>query len=300
VQATEAEGRLFYHLHVGLQILVNRRHGVIHPVETFDDFVALPPEERLKTRDALYAHPECFDEFLQDGDLSVSADAAEIVAGWRDHRVAGVFFIFRHLRRHTVFLSSEGPPQAFGVLGLADPLERLAAYPPVMVTATLLPFRGRIIYDGFLTAPGPTVTFGGGFRRMLDNEYRNAKATFGIITSLPHAIDSSRRSRGDVVKERLKALLKSEQSRRLHWEEILELRERGPEFEHLYHQECGKADARKVGRRLRDAGVMPGWFALYEGMVIASATTRDEVVRRIRDVLPASRSHLPYLFRLKQ
>jgi hypothetical protein len=300
MQVTEAEGRLFYHLHVGLQLLVNRRHGVIHPVETFDAFMALPPEKRLKTRDALYAHPESFDEFLKHGDLSVSADAAEIVAGWRDHRATGVFFIFRHLRRHTVFLSSEGPPQAFGVLGLTDPLERLAPYPPVMVTATLLPFRGRIIYDGFLTTSGPTVTFGGGFRRMLDNAYRDAKATSGIITSLPHAVDLGHRVRDEAAKDRLRALLKNERSRRLHWEEILELRESGPELERVYHQERGKADARQLGRCLRRARVNPGWFALYEGIVIASAPTREEVVRRIREVLPTSRSDLPYLYQLRK
>jgi len=93
VRIPESEARLFYELHVGLQLIANRRHGIIRPVNSFDDFMALPPDDRLKIRDALCEHPECFDEFLREGDLSASLDAAEIVARWRDHRVAGTFYI---------------------------------------------------------------------------------------------------------------------------------------------------------------------------------------------------------------
>jgi hypothetical protein len=121
-----------------------------------------------------------------------------------------------------------------------------------------------------------------------------------LFDSLPHAVDLGRRSRDEAAKERLRALLKNERSRRLHWEEILELRESGPELERVYHQERGKADARHFGRCLRGAGVNPGWFALYEGMVIASAPTREEVISRVREVLPTSRSDLPYLYQFRK
>jgi hypothetical protein len=301
MQVSENEGRLFYDLFVGLQMLVNRRYGVIPTVDSSEELMALPPEQRIKTRDALYEHPECFDEFLREGDLSASADAAEIVAGWRDHRVSGMFYIFRHLKSHTIFLLSEEPARAFGVLGLADPLEKLAPHPPVMITATLLPFRGRIIYDGFLTTMGPMILFGGGMRRMFNDTYRDAKARFGVITSLPHVVDQDLGVQDDVADHRrLKTLVKSERSRELHWDEILELRERSPKLDRVYHQERGKADARWVGRRLRERGVTQGWFALYEGMVIASATTQKALARRVREILPASTGHLPYLYQLKK
>ena len=107
MQVPEADGRLFFTLFVELQMLVNRKYGIIPLVSSFDEYMILPPEQRLKVRDALYEHPECFEEFLQQGDLSVSADAAEIVAGWRDHRLSGEFYIFRHLKSHTIFLSTQ-------------------------------------------------------------------------------------------------------------------------------------------------------------------------------------------------
>jgi len=300
MQIPEAEGRLFHELHAGLQLLVNRRYRVVDPVESVESFMALPPEHRIKTRNALYEHPECFDAFLEETDLSHIPDAAKIVTGWRDHRVAGDFYILRHLKRHTVFLSWSDPPRAFGVLGLVDPLERFVPHPPAMATAVLLPLRGRIIYDGFLLTPGPMIVFGGGIRRALEDSFREAKArSGGVITSLPHEVDRAGASGAGQARRRLKTLLSSERSRELNWEEILALRGSSPELEQAYHEEIGKVDARRIGRRLRAAGVTRGWFALYEGMVIASAAEREDLVRRIREVLPPARSHLPYLYQLR-
>ena len=87
--------------------------------------------------------------------------------------------------KYTVFLSSGGSPnKAYGVLGLADPLEEvIGPYLPRLITAVLLPFKGKIIYDGLVS--GYNITFGGGIKRMLNEEYKQAKEAFGIITSLP-------------------------------------------------------------------------------------------------------------------
>ena len=169
-----------------------------------------------------------------------------------------------------------------------------------MTFATLLPFRGRIIYDGYLTQRGPMIFFGGGIRRMLNNTYKDAKASYGIITSLPHVVDHSPEAQDGAAQRRLKMLVRSERSRELNWDEILDLRDQSPELELLYHQERGKADARRIGRGLRDREIEQGWFALYEGMIIASATTRKALERRVQEILPASKSKFPYLYQLKK
>ena len=108
----------------------------------------------------------------------------EIVASWK-HALVGRFYIFRYLAKYTVFLSAaDSPNKAYGVLGLADPIEEVVGpYLPVLVNAVLLPFKGQIIYDGLL-APY-SISFGGGVRRMLNEDYNQAKEAFGIITSLP-------------------------------------------------------------------------------------------------------------------
>ena len=60
-----------------------------------------------------------------------------------------------------VFLSSTEPVVAYGVVALFDPFEAvIGPYLPRMIKTTLLPFKGRIVYDGLVT--GYNVTFGGG------------------------------------------------------------------------------------------------------------------------------------------
>lgn len=81
-------------------------------------------------------------------------------------------------------LTSGGSPnKAYGVLGLANPMQEVVGpYLPRLITTVLLPFQGKTIYDGLIS--GYNITFGGGIKRMRNEEYKLAKETFGIITSL--------------------------------------------------------------------------------------------------------------------
>lgn len=182
---TFEEGRLFYELYAALLSFVNQRLRVIP--EQFADMVqylAVPAESRAAVRDALFTHRELLDQFVEENPARLSADDLAIVASWK-HALVGNFYVFRYLANYTVFLSSShSPNKAYGVLGLADPIQTVVSpCLPRAVKAVLLPFNGEIIYDGLIGVYG--ITFGGGFRRMLDEEYRRAKRAFGIITSLP-------------------------------------------------------------------------------------------------------------------
>ena len=178
------EGNLFYDLYAALLSFVNRKLEV--SPEQFSDseeYASTPPEARVAIRDALFAHRELIDEFVEDNPTNLKADALEIVVTWK-HAVVGKFYVFRYLKKYTVFLTSGGSPnKAYGVLGLADPLEEVIVPSlPRLVTTVLLPFRGKIIYDGLVS--GYNITFGGGIKRTLNEEYKQAKEAFGIIISL--------------------------------------------------------------------------------------------------------------------
>ena len=73
--------------------------------------------------------------------------------------------LFRYLSKYTVFFSCMGAPKkAYGVLGLADPPEKIIGpYLPRLITTVLLPFKGKIIYDGLLVVHN--ISFGGGGSR---------------------------------------------------------------------------------------------------------------------------------------
>ncbi len=178
------EGKLFYDLYAALLAFVNRKLAVSPEQFTnSEEYTSMAPEVRVAIRDALFAQRELIDEFVRDNPANLKAEDLEIVQSWK-HAQVGSFYIFRHLKNHTVFLGSGDPQQrAYGVLGLADSFEELIGPNlPRLMTAVLLPFRGRIIYDGLLT--GYNIIFGSGIKRRLNEEYRQAKAAFGIITSL--------------------------------------------------------------------------------------------------------------------
>ena len=178
------DGRLFYKLYSALMFYANQRlHILDEPVADAEAYAALSPFSRAKVRDALHAHKELIDQFVGENPANLIGDELEVVSSWK-HALVGKFYVFRHLKNYTVFFSSGSPNKAYGVLGLADPLEEVVGRRlPVLTNAVLLPFKGQIIYDG-LVAIQP-ISFGGGVKRMLNEEYSRAKKSFGIITVLP-------------------------------------------------------------------------------------------------------------------
>ncbi len=177
------DAELFFKLHRSLMCFVNERLQIIPDIGSPDEFSALPPEMRLKVRDAFIDETDLIEVFVDANPFDLSGEELEVVHSWR-HLVAGKFFIFRHLKKYTVFLSSDEPTTAYGVVALADPFEELVGqHLPVMAETVLLPLGDKIVYDGLLN--GYNISFGGGIKRSLNENYKEAKERLGIVTSLP-------------------------------------------------------------------------------------------------------------------
>jgi len=184
MQLLPPDCRLFYKLHTALMCYGNNKLKTL-PEQPADptDFYALEPPERAKVRDDVHGHPELIDLFVADNPFGFDAEELVVVRSWK-HAVRGSFYIFRYLKPHTIFLTSGSEPKAYGVLALADRLEDLVgARLPRLIQTVLLPFQGKIVYDGLLS--GHNITFGGGIKRILNDSYRETKRELGIITKLP-------------------------------------------------------------------------------------------------------------------
>jgi len=183
-QLAPQDVELFLKLQRTLMFFVNQRLKVIpDDLATPDDFAALSPQTRLKVRDAFLDHPDLSQSFVEDNPAHLSDDDLAIVRSW-GHLVAGKFYIFRELKKYTVFLSTEKQPIAYGVLALSQPFEDLIGpHLPVLVQTVLLPFKDKIVYDGTLSTY--RISFGPGIRRSLNESFKEAKARHGIVTSLP-------------------------------------------------------------------------------------------------------------------
>src|SRR6516164_666536 len=181
---TPQDVELFFKLHRALMFFVNQRLKVIaDDVASPDEFSSLPPDVRLKVRDAFLAHTDLIQQFVDENLAHFTNDELDIVRSWR-HLVHGKFYVFRQLKKYMVFLSTDKQPIAYGVLALSQPFEELVGpYLPVLTETVLLPFKGMIVYDGLMTSY--RISFGPGIRRSLNESFREAKARHGIITSLP-------------------------------------------------------------------------------------------------------------------
>lgn len=174
---------LFYKLNGSLLAFANRELKIVAAGIAPDQVRKQPVQQVAALRDSCYEKPQIFEQYLPANPDRLPAEELAIVASWR-LRITGDFYIVRHLKAYTVFLSAKEPTRLYGVLGLIDPLEAVmrGAPLPLMVKATLLPFRDRIIYDGLLNTY--RISFGGGIRRSINSTYSRIKEREGIIETL--------------------------------------------------------------------------------------------------------------------
>jgi hypothetical protein len=183
VRLPAEEVELYFRLSIALLLYANRRLRLLPGVESRAAFLNSSLEAKAELRDAVYDQPELIDAFVADNPAGFSAEELAVVGGWK-RCVRGSFYLVRFLKRYAVFLDTGPPPRAYGVLGLHDELDELFPdlRPPIYLRAALLPFKGRIIHDGFVQAMA--IYFGPGIRASLDEAYRVAKETRGVIQTL--------------------------------------------------------------------------------------------------------------------
>ena len=288
----EEDTELFYKIHPALLFYTNQLKGVVRRTNSVEEFMQLPNEEKVKIREALYEQPELINAFVKENPIKLSREELEIVRSW-NNCLKGDFFLFRYLKKYAIFLDDRTPPKAYGVLALQSDFQDVVAQkPPIYLKAVLLPFKGQITYDGLLLSYN--VTFGSGIRQNLNELYQEAKARYGIITSLPFE------EKEESDEERLKLYLKSESMRLRYGGKINELIRKDPSLLTVYHQEMGKVHARTFGRRLSKIGLGNVWFAILEGEIVAGGSTRAEVEQILDEIIPLEKRDFAYVFRLKR
>jgi hypothetical protein len=179
------EAQLFYDLMWKLQYYVNQKQGVHKGIQSLEAYAHLPTELKLQTRDVIWKKPHLIDEYVQENPDALPDEKLEILRKWKGF-IKGSFFIFRHLKKGSIFIGGQGD-QVYSVQGLTEPLEEIVPSEvlPQAVETVLLPFKGRIIYDGLLS--GYSVHFGSGIRSDLNREYSTARRRDRVNTTLEQA-----------------------------------------------------------------------------------------------------------------
>jgi len=172
---------LFYKLMWRLQFFVNQQLRIRPEVGSLEDYIALPSQEKLDIRDRLWAEASIIDDYVSKNPDGLSADDLAVVRKWKGF-ISGNFQIFRYLKGHTIFIG--GGSNVYAVLSITEPFQDVVhGHPtPINVEAVLLPFKGRIVYDGMLKMY--PILFGKNIRADLNDTYMRAKQNGRIITTL--------------------------------------------------------------------------------------------------------------------
>ncbi len=181
MKVSQQDADLYFSLMWALQYFVKQRLNLLPDITTIQDYADSGPNEKLPVRQALFEQRTLIDTFVHENPDGFPEEHLQIIRGWKE-ALTGDFYIERVLKQYTVFIASDDT--VYAVLGLHSDFDELfhKSQLPRLTKAVLLPFKGRIIYDGLLQ--GYNVFFGGGIRRNLKEIYMKAKQQGCIVESL--------------------------------------------------------------------------------------------------------------------
>nr|VFJ53228.1 MAG: hypothetical protein BECKDK2373C_GA0170839_10394 [Candidatus Kentron sp. DK] len=180
MQLSEQENGLFFDIMWPLLLYACKKLGTVPEVDSMEDLMALDFEHKVIIRDALFENPRIIEEFAAEDPAGLGEERLSIARSWQGF-VKGKFYIERYLKRYAIFILED---KVYAVQGLRSSFDEI--FPkrilPVYLEVILLPFQGRIVYDGFMRPYN--VRFGSGVKDELKEIYGKAKQNGRIITSL--------------------------------------------------------------------------------------------------------------------
>jgi hypothetical protein len=193
------ETERFYRIWFAMLSYANRRLKLVRDLPESPHDGSIDVQDAFKVASAVWADDALRHAFIDANPATLPPEDLELARSW-DRRVAGDFYIFRFLKKYTVLIGSGDPAPVYGVLGLVSPIEDVVPGPlPTLARMTLLPFEGRITYDG-LMAPY-RIYFGSGIRGNLNDIYRLANERGAIVTSLePQATAGPQQTSAEIAK----------------------------------------------------------------------------------------------------
>ena len=188
MKVSPQDADLFFELMWPLQFFVKQKLQLLPDVKSIEAYANSSPDDKMPARQALYEHPELIDEFLAANQQQMPEDHLDLIRQWKQ-RVSGRFYLERILKSYAIFISAESDNTVYGVVALHDEFDEIfdTRDLPLMVNAVLLPFKGKVIYDGLLL--GYNIFFGSGIRGDLKETYLAAKQQGRIIESFEKTVN---------------------------------------------------------------------------------------------------------------
>ncbi len=172
------DAALFYELFFPLLDYVNSSfHVTVEDVQFTGE--RIDPRDAAEVARYLWERTSIIDDYIAETKLP--AEHKGILLGWK-RCIPGTFIIERHLKKGSVFISTDN--SVYMVNGIIDSWEEMLPDrpTPLIVKATLLPFKNIIISDGLVsTFP---IRFGRNSAAEFKEIYMTAKQNHSIITNI--------------------------------------------------------------------------------------------------------------------
>jgi hypothetical protein len=171
--------KLFYQLWLPLLNYVNRNyHILVNEIDFTKGKIDL--QDAAEVSHFLWERTWIIDDYLNEANLP--EEHKEILRGWK-RRIRGKFIIERHLKKGSVFISTDDN-SVYLVNGIVSSWEEMlhGAPVPIILRATLLPFKGVIITDGLVSVY--PIMFGSNSRAEFKETYMDAKRNGKIKTMI--------------------------------------------------------------------------------------------------------------------
>ena len=179
---SEKDGQLFYQLFLPLLDYVNKKCKVNRKLKNIAEAKSLDPQAVKEIANVLWENTTLIDSYLAENGKKLTDDHKQIIAGWKNC-LQGRFAMERHLKKGTIFISMEDE-KVYQVQGIISSWEEMfeGARMPLVMEATLIPFRDVIISDG-LVMPY-SIMIGSSMARLFKDIYMSAKKSGNIIRTL--------------------------------------------------------------------------------------------------------------------
>lgn len=278
MRLTEEEYNKYMEIHPKLIHYVGKKKGLIPTDMTFETFMNLPVEEKYPIRNAMYDNIDLLNNYIKEHTEILSEADKDIIRGFK-YFERGTFYVIKLTKKFAYFLSEK---YVYAVHALNDPFQSFWGNNlPTMVQTVLLPFQGKIIYDGI--ASTYPIHLGRGITASIKNDALLLESKYGIIKELPVFIDENTLKNN--AGNQLLVMMKTKVSREQNYYEIQDLISDNPTLQPLYIKEWGRINSRAKKKALKALEIKKRWFAIHDDTIVASSQTEKDLIKQVNQIL---------------
>ena len=176
---TDKDYKEFLKTHLDLLFYVGQKKNILAKDTNQAKFLNLSLQIKFECRQALFEDESLIDEYIASNFDYLTTDQIKILIGFKK-KIRSNFVIFRCLTNYAIFIDTKDN-KFYAVKALGDSFNTFFDNFPVHISTTLIPFKDKIIYDGFIQSSG--VFYGRNITETMNEDYKKAKSKKEILKS---------------------------------------------------------------------------------------------------------------------